>query len=39
MGRRRRRGWVDVDAEPGDDSALDLIIDTLTPGRNGHDNG
>ena len=39
MGRRRRRGWVDVDAEPGDDSALDLIIDSLTPGRNGHDNG
>jgi hypothetical protein len=39
MGRDRRRGWVDVDAEPGGDPALDLIIHILTPGRNGHDNG
>ena len=28
MGRRRRRGWVDVDAELARDSALDLIIDS-----------
>jgi hypothetical protein len=35
MGRRRRWGWVDVDAEPGDDPALeDLIIGMLTPERN-----
>ena len=35
MGRRRRRGWLDVDAEPGDDSALeDLINEMLTPERN-----
>jgi hypothetical protein len=39
MGRDRRRGWVDVDAEPGGDPALDLIIHILTPGRNGHDDG
>jgi hypothetical protein len=48
MGRRRGRGWVDLrsgrepDSGPGEpvgDSALDLIIDMLTPGRNGHDNG
>jgi hypothetical protein len=38
MGRRRRRGWVDVDADPGDDSALeDLIIDMLRTGRNGNE--
>jgi len=35
MGRHRRRGWLDVDAEPGDDSALeDLINEMLTPERN-----
>jgi len=40
MRRYRRRGWVDVDAEPGRDPAIeDLINDMLTPGRNGHDNG
>jgi hypothetical protein len=48
MGRRRRRGWVDLRSEPQpddgpvepvDDSALeDLIIDLLSRGRNGHDN-
>jgi hypothetical protein len=30
MGRRRRRGWVHVDAGPGGDAALDLIIESLT---------
>jgi len=48
LGRHQRRGWVDLRSErqprsgpvdPAGDSALDLIIDSLTPGRNGHDNG
>jgi hypothetical protein len=39
MGRRRRRGWVDVDAGPGEDSALDLIIDMLRTGRNSNGYG
>jgi hypothetical protein len=37
MGRRRGRGWVEVVADPGDDPALeDLINDMLTPERNGN---